>query len=165
MGDVAGNALVPPEAQVLVGRVRERRHLVTELDIRKFAQAIGERNPIHFDAAAARAAGHPGIVAPPLFFQSMTFDAVDPRQLQPDGSPVELDVPIPATRAMGGSSDYTVHRLARAGEWLQVRSVLKDVQAKQGRSGVLYAITVQTDFLAADGELVASETATYLKRP
>ena len=46
-----------------------------------------------------------------------------------------------------------------------MRSVLKDVQAKQGRSGVLYAITVQTDFSDADGNPVASETATYLKRP
>lgn len=158
-------AVVPPEAQALVGKVRERQHLVTALEIRKFAHAIGESNPIHFDAQAARAAGHPDVVAPPLFFQTMTFDAVDPRELQPDGSPVELDVPIPATRAMGGSSDYTVNRLARAGEWIHVRSVLKDVQAKQGRSGVLFAITVQTDFSDADGALVASETATYLKRP
>jgi acyl dehydratase len=165
MVDEAGTALVPPAAQALIGKVRERRHLVTALDIRKFAHAIGEQNPIHFDAQAARAAGHADVVAPPLFFQSMTFDAVAPHLLQPDGSPVELDVPIPATRAMGGSSDYTVNRLARAGEWIKVRSVLKDVQAKQGRSGVLYAITVQTDFHDAEGTLIASETATYLKRP
>ena len=165
MADEVNDAVVPPEAQALVGTVRERRHLVTALDIRKFAQAIGDENPIHCDADAARAAGHADLVAPPLFFQAMTFDAIPPQQLPADGSPIELDVPIPATRAMGGSSEYTVHRLARAGEWIHVRSVLKDVQAKQGRSGVLYAITVQTDFSDADGNPVASETATYLKRP
>lgn len=158
-------ALVPPQARALIGRVRERQHLVTALDIRKFAQAIGETNPIHVDPQAARAAGHQDVVAPPLFFQTMTFDAVPAGLLAPDGSPVELDVPVPATRAMGGSSDYTVNRLARAGEWLHVRSVLKDVQVKRGKSGVLYAIIVQTDFSDASGALVASETATYLKRP
>jgi acyl dehydratase len=165
MGEAADGAVVPPEARALVGNVRARQHLVTALDIRKFAQAIGEDNPIHHDAEAARAAGHADVVAPPLFFQAMTFDAVAAQQLPADGSPLELDVPIPAARAMGGSSEYTVHRLARAGEWIHVRSVLKDVQAKQGRSGVLYAIVVQTDFSDADGNLVASETATYLKRP
>jgi acyl dehydratase len=165
MGEAVDEAVVPPAALALVGTVRERRHLVTALDIRKFAQAIGDSNPIHSDVDAARAAGHADVVAPPLFFQAMTFDAIPPQLLPADGSPIELDVPIPATRAMGGSSEYTVHRLARAGEWIHVRSVLKDVQAKQGRSGVLFAITVQTDFSDSDGKLVASETATYLKRP
>ncbi|MFT3907339.1 MAG: MaoC family dehydratase N-terminal domain-containing protein [Steroidobacteraceae bacterium] len=161
----ADEAVVPPEARALIGRMRERQHLVTALDIRKFAQAIGAASPIHVDAVAARAAGYPDIVAPPLFFQTMTFEAIAAERLPPDGSPIELDVPVPATRAMGGSSDYTVHRPARAGEWIHVRSVLKDVQVKRGKSGPLYAIVVQTDFSAADGALVASETATYLKRP
>jgi hypothetical protein len=85
--------------------------------------------------------------------------------LPADGSPIELNVPVPATRAMGGSSDYTLKRPAGAGEWIHVRSRLNDVQAKRGKSGPLYAIIVQTDFIDAGGTLVASETATYLKRP
>jgi len=157
--------VVPPQARALIGRVAERRHLVTASDIVKFAQAIGEINPIHFDPAAAQAAGHPDVVAPPLFFQTMTYDPVSLELLPADGSPVELDVPVPATRAMGGSSEYTLKRAARAGEWIKVRSRLNDIQVKRGKSGPLYAIIVQTDFMDADGALVASETATYLKRP
>ncbi len=95
----------------------------------------------------------------------MTYDPVALELLPADGSPVELDVPVPATRAMGGSSEYIVKRLARAGEWINVRSRLNDVQVKRGKSGPLYAIIVQTDFSDVDGALVASETATYLKRP
>jgi acyl dehydratase len=161
----ADELVVPPEARALIGRVAERRHLVTALDILKFSQAIGETNPIHFDATAAQAAGHPDVVAPPLFFQTMTYDPVALELLPADGSPLELDVPVPAPRAMGGSSEYTLKRLAIAGEWIHVRSRLNDVQAKRGKSGPLYAIIVQTDFMDAGGTLVASETATYLKRP
>jgi len=161
----ADELVVPLQARALIGKVAERRHLVTALDIAKFAQAIGESNPIHFDSAAAQAAGHPDVVAPPLFFQTMTFDPVALEMLPADGSPVELDVPVPATRAMGGSSEYTLKRPARAGEWINVRSTLNDVQAKRGKSGPLYAIIVQTDFMDADGTLVPSESATYLKRP
>jgi acyl dehydratase len=165
MSASADDLAVPPEARALIGKVAERRHLVTALDIAKFAQAIGERNPIHFDPAAAQAAGHADVVAPPLFFQTMTYDPVALELLPADGSPIELDVPVPATRAMGGSSEYTLKRPARAGEWINVRSRLNDVQAKRGKSGPLYAIIVQTDFIDAGGTLVASETATYLKRP
>jgi len=160
----ADECVVPPQARALIGRVAERRHLVTALDIAKFAQAIGETNPIHFDSTAARLAGYPDIVAPPLFFQTMTYDPVALNLLPADGSPIELDVPVPATRAMGGSSEYTLTRPARAGEWIQVRSRLNDVQVKRGKAGPLYAIIVQTDFIDADGTRVASETATYLKR-
>jgi acyl dehydratase len=35
--------------------------------IRRFAEAIGDRNPIHQDEAAARAAGFAGLVAPATF--------------------------------------------------------------------------------------------------
>ena len=36
-------------------------------DIQRYAHAIGESNPVHFDPVAAREAGHPDIVAPPFF--------------------------------------------------------------------------------------------------
>jgi acyl dehydratase len=35
--------------------------------IRQFAASISETNPVYFDVAAARAAGHPNILAPPTF--------------------------------------------------------------------------------------------------
>lgn len=35
--------------------------------VRQFAAAISETNPVHFDAVAARAMGHPGILAPATF--------------------------------------------------------------------------------------------------
>src|ERR1700759_5516863 len=35
--------------------------------LRFFAKATGETNPIYFDEAAAKAGGHPGLPAPPTF--------------------------------------------------------------------------------------------------
>lgn len=35
--------------------------------IREFAHAVGEANPVHHDLAAARAAGLPDLLAPPMF--------------------------------------------------------------------------------------------------
>ena len=38
--------------------------------IRHWCEAMGDTNPIYLDDAAARAAGRPGIVAPPTMLQA-----------------------------------------------------------------------------------------------
>ena len=156
---------LPESVTSRIGVSKTRRYQVTARDIKRFAQAIGETDPVHFDEAYARTTRYGTIVAPPLFCQTLTYEDVAPEQLPADGSPVELDVPIPATRAVGGSSEYTIERLVRAGEVITVTSTLRDVATKQGRSGTLYLVVVETRFVAADGEPVATEVATYIKRP
>jgi hypothetical protein len=49
---------------------RESKPAVNEVEkgaIRRFAEAIGETNPIYFEESAARAAGYRSVVAPPTF--------------------------------------------------------------------------------------------------
>ncbi len=156
---------IPESVRDLVGVEKTRRVQVTANDIKRFAQAIGATDPVHYDEQHARTTRHGRIVAPPLFCQALTYDDVPVDQLGADGSPVEINVDIPAQRAVGGSSDYRINRLVAAGETITVVSRLADVYAKQGRSGPLYMVVVQTDFRDEEDELVASETATYIKRP
>lgn len=148
----------------LLGRQRTWRFEVTARDIKRFSQAIGESNPIHYDEEYARNSKHGGIVAPPLFCQAMTYHDAPPEDLLPDGSPLELSVPVPATRTVGGGSEYTIYRLVRPGDVIEVTSTLKDVRTKEGRSGLLYLIVVETTFADHDRQPVATEVATYIKR-
>lgn len=148
----------------LIGVPKVRHYDVTARDIRHFAQAIGEEDPIHFDEDYAKTTKYGGIVAPPLFCQVFTFEDVPARQLPRDGSPIELDIPIPAQRTVGGGSAYEIFRRVRAGDRITVKSMLRDVFAKEGRSGRLHFIVVETEFLNQKNELVARETATYIKR-
>jgi len=161
---IAAEGQVPAAVRALIGVENVRRCDVTTRDIRRFAQAIGSADRVHFDEAYARTTRHGGIVAPPLFCQSLTYDEVTADLLPADGSPVELDVPLPARRTVGGSSDYTVHRLVRAGETITVTSTIRDVYARQGRSGRLWMVVVETRFDDAGGAPVACEVATYIKR-
>jgi acyl dehydratase len=156
---------LPESVQALIGVERTRRVQVTSNDIKRFAQAIGATDPVHYDEEHARTTRHGRIVAPPLFCQALTYEDVPPEQLGADGSPAEINIDIPAPRAVGGGSEYRINRLVAAGETITVVSRLAGVQAKQGRSGPLHLVVVETDFRDEDGELVASETATYIKRP
>lgn len=138
---------------------------VTERDIRRFLQAIGEPAPTAASMQASPMTEAPALVAPPLFYQVMAWQDVGSEQLPPDGSPAEIQGGPPHARSMGGASEFTVHRPARAGETISVCSRLLGVQSRQGRNGPLHLITRQTTFTDAAGTEVAREVATYLRRP
>ena len=148
-----------------IGKKHVRCCHVTAKDIRHFAQAIGENNKIHHDESYARSQGYNNIVAPPLFCQTLTYDDVPVEQLPDDGSPVELNIDIPATKTIGGSSQYTINRLVHAGEIINVRSTITNIYTKNGKTGLLYFIEIETVFESSEeNEIIASETATYIKR-
>ena len=144
------------EVRDLIGVEKVRQYEVTPPNMRRFAQAIG--------MAESASGAESCRVAPPLFCQVFMFEDVPLEELPEDGSPKELDVPIPAHRAVGGESDFEIFASVKAGDVITVCSKLKNVRAKQGRSGPLYLVVVETSFQNQDGVVVARETATYVKR-
>ena len=51
-------------------KARTGRHPVNQPMVDHWLDAIGDRNPIYVDDAAAKAAGYPGVVAPPAMIAS-----------------------------------------------------------------------------------------------
>ena len=52
--------------------------------IREYARAVGESDPLHLDLAAARAAGHPDLVAPPMFCVIYSAPAIEEALFAPE---------------------------------------------------------------------------------
>jgi hydroxyacyl-ACP dehydratase HTD2-like protein with hotdog domain len=155
--------MIPEGVIALIGVEKVRHYDVTKRDIKRFAQAIGETNPIHFDEDYAKSTRYGTIIAPPLFCQIFTFEDVPADQLPNDGSPIEINIPIPAQRTVGGASSYEIFRRVKEGDQITVKSNLRDVFTKEGKSGRLYFIVVETEFSNQKNELVAKESATYIK--
>ena len=62
--------LIPPEAAAQVGAVVARASgEVVRRDWQRWAVAVGDHNPLWFDADHARAQGYDDVVAPPLYLQ------------------------------------------------------------------------------------------------
>jgi len=156
--------MVPEDVLAMIGVEKKRHYVVTKRDIKRFAQAIGETNPIYFDENHAKSTNFGTILAPPLFCQIFTFEDVPPDRLPNDGSPIEIDVPIPAKRTVGGASSYEIFQRIKVEDQITAKSMLKDVFTKQGKSGKLYFVVVETEFSNQEKKLVAKETATYIKR-
>lgn len=92
---------------------------------------IGETNPIHTDEEAARAAGYPGIVAPPTFAQ--VIDQESTRIAERRGEQTILDLIGGDLRYMlHGIEKYTFHGHMIAGDELGVRQQVLGFDEKKG---------------------------------
>jgi acyl dehydratase len=133
----------PPSTVYEVGRAK----------IAEFATALGDDDPVHRDAAAARAAGYPDVIAPPTFAIVVTLGAADVVLADPD---VELDY----SRVVHGEQRFTHHRPIRAGDRLVARTTIENVRSVAGND----MLTTRVDLATEDGEPVCTATSMLVAR-
>lgn len=108
---------------------RVGRDPVNQPMIRHWVDAIGDDNPIYTDEAAARAAGHPGIVAPPAMIQVWTMMGLG--GVRPDDDPlgkiIELFDGAGYVGVVATNCEQTYHRYLRPGEEVSVTAEITDV--------------------------------------
>jgi acyl dehydratase len=122
--------------------------------LRFFAKAIGETNPIYFDEAAARDAGHPTLPLPLTFLFSLEFE-------QPNTSWRD-ELGMNVARILHGEQSFTYHRMAYAGDVLQFESHIADIYEKKG--GALTFIVRETRVTDHRGESIADLRSVIVQR-
>ena len=119
-------------------------------------EAIGDKNPIYVDEAAARAAGHPGIVAPPAMIQVWTMAGLGPGR--DDNDPLSLIMNVFNEAGYIGvvatNCDQTYHRYLRPGEEVTVSAELTEVTGpKQTALGEGYFINQHITWQVGDEDV------------
>jgi acyl dehydratase len=159
-----GTAHHGPPPQPGADQSRTAVHPVTRAEIRRFACAIGAANPEHHDVAAARAAGHPDLVAPPYFCTAigLALGRTVPRaELGPDGSPLADE--LAGRRIMAGQTAVSWHGDLYAGDEITVTQRLLSAEHKQSRGGPLDVLTYERRYLR-NGQLLVREEYVRLAR-
>lgn len=128
------------------GRSKPRtgRDPVNQPMIRHWVDAIGDANPIYVDEAAARAAGHPGIVAPPAMIQVWTMMGLGGERPADDplGKVMELFDGAGYVGVVATNCEQTYHRYLRPGEEVSVTAEVTDIVGpKQTGLGEGYFVT------------------------
>lgn len=108
---------------------RRGRHPVNQPMIDHWLDAIGDKNPIYTDEAAAKAAGHPGVVAPPAMIQVWTMAGLGGHRA--DDDPLSRIMKLFDDNGYVGvvatNCEQTYHRYLRPGEEVSVAAELTDV--------------------------------------
>jgi acyl dehydratase len=122
--------------------------------LRFFAHATGETNPIYTDDAAARAAGYPGVLAPPTYLFSL-FNGAPARR----GNIFDADggLGVDMARVRHGEQSFTYHKPIYAGDRLTLTTTTSDIYEK--RDGALEFIVQDTQAHNAAGELCVKMSA------
>ncbi|WP_329135402.1 MaoC family dehydratase N-terminal domain-containing protein [Streptomyces sp. NBC_01476] len=105
----------PPTAPYEVGREK----------IREFADAIGDPQPAYRDPEAAKALGHPDVIAPPTFAFTITYKAAGVVVSDPE---LGLDY----SRVVHGDQKFAYTRPVRAGDRLTVTSTIEAIKSMAG---------------------------------
>ncbi|ADT97587.1 MULTISPECIES: bifunctional MaoC family dehydratase N-terminal/OB-fold nucleic acid binding domain-containing protein [Mycolicibacterium] len=137
---------------------RAGRDPVNQPMIHHWVDAIGDRNPIYVDDEAARAAGHPGIVAPPAMIQVWTMGGLG--QGRSDDDPLskimELFDEAGYVGVVATNCEQTYHRYLQPGEELTIHADITDVVGpKQTALGEGFFINQLITWTVGDGETVA----------
>jgi acyl dehydratase len=133
----------PPTAPYEVGREK----------IREFAEAVGDPNPVYTDPDAAKAFGHPDMIAPPTFPFLITYRAAGQVVLDPE---LGLDF----GRVGHGDQKFSYTRPVRAGDRLSVTVAIDAIKSLAGND----VIDVRGDVRDESGEHVVTALMKLVSR-
>ena len=144
-----------PLNRAFIGReyASDQTYEVSREMIRKFADAIGDQNAAYRDIEAAKALGHPDVIAPPTFLTVLGFRL----GVGPIGDP---DLGLNYALVVHGEQRYVHHRPTRAGDVLTATSAIEGIRD----AGKNELMTMVSEVTAADGEHVATTTSTLVSR-
>jgi len=122
--------------------------------IRRFAEAIGDLHPAYLDPEAARALGHPDVIAPPTFLTVLNFRFAE------DGPVADPGLGLDYSLVVHGEQTFELHRPVMAGDVLSSVQRIDEIR-DAGRNEL---ITTVTEVSAAGGTAVATLRSTLVSR-
>lgn len=112
--------------RAFIGRESEDRFVEVEKgQLRFFAKATGETNPVYTDEGAARAAGHRALPAPPTFAFSLGL-------LAPAKENWLTEMGVHIGNVLHGEQSFDYHAPIYAGDTIRLKNRILDIYEKKG---------------------------------
>ena len=146
------NKIVTDEARTMIGT--ESEPYVVEVErgaIRRFAEAIGDPNPLFNDEKQARRTRYGGMIAPPTFCRSL------------GGGFFNIKLNLAAFRGLDGGSEWEYFEPIQPGDRITVVSRLADVREAAGRLGPMVFIITETRYTNQFGQLCVIQRSTAIR--
>ena len=158
--------MLPQEVTQLIGKADEV--VIFEVEkgaIKKFADAIGDANPLYWDEEYARNSGFGTTIAPPGFFgwptkwtTAMPFFSELRQEVIDTLSNAGLD------RVLDGGIEFDLYHPVRAGDTLSSLSRVKDIRERETKTGKMAFSITETTYTNQNGDVVAKTRQTIIHR-
>jgi len=149
-------AVISEEFRKLVGIEAEPEIWEVEKGhIRRFAQAIGDPNPLYQDMEYAHNSRYGNIIGPPTFM-------IDNGLVKFVDSLLEIECPLQAN--INGGTEIEYYRPMEVGDTITTVAKLSEVREKEGKTGKLLFLIVEVNYTNQKGELVAKCRNTFIRR-
>jgi len=131
--------------------------------IRRYADAVGDLNPIYRDEAYAAKSRCGSIIAPPGFFGwPSRWSEWGPNytNLREEITPVLAKAGY--TRALDGGIEYEFFSPVRAGDVLRALPKIADIYERESKTGMLLFTVTEISYTSQTGKLVATARSTLI---
>ena len=148
------NSLITPALKDLMGQDLENEPFEVEKGhIRRFAQAIGDSNPLFRDPEYARKTRHGGIIASPTFMIDISLNRI---------AYALMDRKPASTGFLNGGIEIEYYQPIRPGDTIYSRAKLVDLQEKSSKRGKLLFMSVELDYRNQKNEAVMKVRNTFI---
>ena len=153
-------SIITDELRKMIGKTIEPVILkVEEGAIQRYAQAIGDPNPLYNDVGYARKSKYGRLLCPPGFFGWPVREGVDILSLT--RSVIEAGAP---PRVLDGGIEYQFLGPIGAGDILTSTTKIAAITEKDSKSGMMLITTVETTYLNQDGDIVVKAQGSVINR-
>ncbi len=150
---------LPEEIAKFIGRTTSTTYEVEKGAIARFAEAVGDPNPLYRDVEYAGKSRYCSIIAPPGFFG---WPVKGGEPLDDLGDLVSHLSEAGYGRILDGGIEWEFFKPVRAGDKLAVTSLVKNIVERSGKTGKVLFVFRDTTYTNQNGDVVATARQTTI---
>src|SRR5713101_4753533 len=147
---------MPPNRELIGRETKPTTATVLAEEVKAFAEAIGDENPLYVDDGAAKRSSFGGIVSPPTFPIRIGAAAGDPDLF--------LALDLNYASLLHAEQEFEWFRPLTAGETVTLTGRVGDMYEKPGKSGILDFVVMEQIAKDEKGEVVCVAKTTLISR-
>jgi len=149
---MADDTVITDEMKAAIGVESEPSvYEIERSSIRRFAEAIGDTNPLYHDEEYAKSKGYRSLIAPPGFIAQYAF---------PIKRGKASGFKSPFSRNLNGGNEYEFFKPIQAGDTITSTNQVIELREKAGRMGTMLITVAETTYKDQDGDTVAIARST-----
>ena len=151
---------LPESITKFIGQTTSAVYEVEKGAIARFAEAVGDPNPLYWNSEYAAQSSYESIIAPPGFFGwQQKLEAVSPNDLV---ILVTMLSEAGFSRILDGGIEWEFFKAIKVGDRLTVKTSIRNIMERSGKSGKAVFLFRDISYSNQNGDLVATARSTTI---